>query len=149
MATDAVVGSGFTLSVSVGTSPPVITEIGQLKTASPGSTKVKFETITNTSSPRVGGTGVIYDEIIPTTASAGSVSFSGVFGPDDASHDLLTTLQDAGELSAWTIALPNSRGHWNFNGFVGGVSYKIEFDKAVEFSGTIDLTGPRTWTAGS
>jgi hypothetical protein len=155
MATDAVVGSGFILSVTTGTSPVVVTEIGQLKTASRSGTKVKMENITNTTSPRIVPGGVIYEEIIPTTASGGTVAFSGVFGPDDASQTLLQTIQDSGELNVWTITLPPAaggitpRGHWTFSAYVEDIAQKIEFDKAVEFSGSLALSGPCVYTSGS
>jgi hypothetical protein len=115
MATDAVVGSGVQLSVSVGTSPVVITEIGQLRTAKWSGNKVKMVDITNTDSPRVVSGGLIYEETLPTIVSPGDVDFSDVFGPDDASQVLLQETQDQGTLNVGTIALPNSRGFWTFS----------------------------------
>src|SRR6202034_3127111 len=122
MATDAVVGSGFQLSVSVGTSPVVITEIGQLRTAKRSGNKVKMVDITNTDSPRVVDGGLIYEETLPTIVSPGDVDFSGVFGPSDASQVLLQETQDLGSLCVWTIALPNSRGEWVFSAYVSEIA---------------------------
>jgi predicted secreted protein len=149
MATDAVVGSGFKLSVSVGTSPVVVTEIGQLRTAKRSGSKTKMVTVTNTDSPHVVSGGLIYEETLPTIISPGDVDFSGVFGPDDASQVLLQELQDLGSLNVWTISLPNARGHWAFSSYVSDISMDVDYSKEVSFSGKLSISGPVIYTAGS
>jgi hypothetical protein len=147
--TDAVVGSGFQLSVSVGTSPVVITEIGQLRTAKRSGSKTKMVTITNTDSPRVVSGGLIYEETLPTIISPGDVDFSGVFGPDDASQVLLQELQDLGSLNVYIISLPNARGHWTFSSYVSDISMDVDYSKEVTFSGKLSISGPVIYTSGS
>ena len=147
--TDAVVGSGFQLSVSVGTSPVVVTENGQLRTAKRSGSKTKMVDITNTDSPRVVSGGLIYEETLPTIVSPGDVDFSGVFGPDDASQVQLQQTQDHGDLNVWTIALPNARGHWTFSAYVSEISMDVDYSKEVTFSGKLSISGPVIYTAGS
>jgi hypothetical protein len=149
--THAVVGQGFQLSVATGTSPVVITPIGQLRTAKRSGSKTKILDITNTDSPRV-GTGLIYDEMLPVSVSPGDVDFSGIMNPSDTSQILLQTLQDAGTLSAWTISLPASgsppvpAGVWSFNAYVTEIAFDVDYSKEVSFSGKLTITGPAVYT---
>jgi hypothetical protein len=148
--TDAVVGSGFTLSVSVGTSPVVVTPIGQLRTAKRTGNKTKMVDISNTSSPRAVAGGLIYEETIPTIVGPGDVDFSGIFGPLDTSQVLLQSIQDLGSLNVWTIALPNSRGHWTFSAYVSEcASIDVDYSKEVAFSGKLSISGPVAYVSGS
>ena len=141
--TQAVVGQGFQLSVTSGTSPVVVTAIGQLRTAKRSGSKVKMVDITNTDSPGA------YEETIPTIISPGDVDFTGVFGPDDESQILLQTLQDARSLNDWKIELPNEAGHWDFSAYVSEIAMDLDYSKEVNFSGKLSITGPVIYTSGS
>lgn len=143
MATNAIQGQGFQLSVTVGTSPAVVTPIGQLRTAKRSGSKTKIVDITNTDSPSS------YEETMPTIISPGDVDFSGVFGPDDTSQILLQTIQDARTLNTWKIELPNTAGHWTFTAYVSEIAMDIDYSKEVTFSGKLSISGPVIYTSGS
>jgi predicted secreted protein len=148
MATVAIAGQGFQLSVTVGTSPVVVTPIGQLRTAKRSGSKTRILDITNTDSPRI-GSGLIYEETLPTQISPGDIDFTGIMNPDDPSQILLQTLQDAGSLNAWTIELPNEAGHWAFNAYVSELSFDIDYSKEISFSGKLSCSGSVVYTSGS
>ena len=143
MATQAIQGQGFQLSVTVGTSPAVVTPIGQLRTAKRSGSKTKIVDITNTDSPSS------YEETMPTIISPGDVDFTGVFGPDDTSQILLQTIQDARTLNTWKIELPNAAGHWAFTAYVSEIAMDIDYSKEVTFSGKLSISGPVIYTSGS
>jgi hypothetical protein len=147
--TDAVVGSGFTLSVAVGTSPVVNTSVLQLRSVKRSGNKTKMVDVTCTSSPAAVSGGLPYEETRPTIISPGTISITGIFGPADASQALMQTLQDEGTLNTWTIQLPNTRGEWVFSAYVseGGV-IDVEFNKEVTYSAALSISGPVTYTSG-
>jgi hypothetical protein len=154
IATVAVPGLGFTLSVVTGTSPIVTTTIGQLKEVKRSGAKTKMINITCTSSPRI-GTGLIYEETMPIMIGPGDIDFSGIFNPGDLSQISLQTMQDAGTLGEWTIELPLNpantalEGHWTFAAYVSDLSTSLSFDKEISFSGKLSITGPPVFTPGS
>jgi predicted secreted protein len=135
-ATIAIQGQGFVLSVLL--SPPIA--IGQLRTVKSSGSKIKMADITNTNSPSA------YEEILPTIISPGTISFTGVLNPSDTSQIELQTLQNNRTLSPWKIELPNAAGNWTFSAYVGSWAWDVDYSKEVTFSGSLDISGPVTYT---
>ena len=69
----------------------------------------------------------------------GTVSIEGNFTNDSSQTGLLDLV--GGEPVAMTIAFPDSKGTWSFNGYLNAFSTDAPMDDKITFSATIKVSG--------
>lgn len=133
---------------SGGTAGSSYTNVAQLKNADFDGLKVDFDEITNFDSPTGGAGLAVFKEYIKTVVDGGSCTFDGVLNPaDPTSEALFTNLQLNGQtaLYFWKLTLTDG-SILVFQGYVESFKMKVQYNKAITFSGGIKIVGPITAT---
>jgi predicted secreted protein len=140
-ASQATQGYESTFSIGTGVSSPyTYTPMAELKTIDFGGIKVAIIDVSNLSSP--GG----FREKITGFKDGNTITVSGNFIGDATQLAILTAIMD-GVAVPWKITAPVQNGTKTYTVTGMGIvtDRKIgpmEIDKAIEFSCTVDLTGP-------
>lgn len=136
-------GRGSTLSI--GATP---TEIGEMTDVSFNRPEWDFVDVTNLDS----GSD---QEMLATIRKAASFTAKGNRVAADAGQLLVETAYATGALSAFTLQLPKtstqtvSGDKYTFNAYVKSASFDVAPTKQIEYSISLQTSGPVTFTAGS
>lgn len=131
-------GRGSKLSTSPDGS--TYTAVAQLKSLTYSGLKATTDDITNLDSPNA------YKELLPTVIDPGDVTFDGILNPSNASDNNLLALLNSQVQNNFKITLTDGTEH-TFSGYVTEyVPAKVDYSKAIMFSGKISITGPVTVT---
>jgi len=136
-------------------STPTGLQVIALKDYTFPSQKIKFDSITNTSSPLQGL--VVLEENIPTTLDPGEASFTGIMNPADPGFQAVQAAFVSQLPQSWQIQLPPISGQsvsGNVYEFVGWVSsnplpMSVDASKAITFKLDIKLCSFVTVLTGS
>jgi len=102
--------------------------------------KADLADVTNMDSPTA------FREYLPTLLDAGEVKFdTNLINTDAIQNDLMTDFTNQ-TLLFWRIQLPNTRGKWEFQGYVTGVDTSLEVAKQAQRAITLKITGAIVWT---
>jgi hypothetical protein len=144
MTSKAQIGAGTKLKRGDAASPEVFTTIAELLSLEHSGKKIDLVEVTNMDSVAQGG--LIYKEFINGLADGGEIKFNANYIPADATQaDFASSFN--GTKHNWKIELPTSPLHtWAFAGIITASEYKYPLDKQMEFSGTIKITGPDTFS---
>jgi predicted secreted protein len=149
--TKAVAGKGTAFSIQTANVSGTITYTGvaELKQLNFSGSKNDFVDVTNFDSASR------FKEKIVTLADAGDVAIAGNYVSGDTGQAALRAAFVSGATLSFKIVLPLQSGQtttgetWIFLAFVSELDNSVQYDKALEFSGKLTLTGPITVTPGT
>jgi len=150
------IGKGTVFSIGIAGSPETWTPIAQLKTAAFAGQKLNFDDITNLDSPNLGTSTVATKEFLPSLVDPGTISLGGIFLPVDGGYLAFNTAYQAAALTDFKIVLPKGPGQttsgnqYAFSGYIVEAPLPdVQFDKALTWKTTIQITTPITLTPGT
>lgn len=115
------------------------TKVGEAK-AIGFSIKGNFEDVSNMDSPSA------YKEWLAAMIDGGSVKVDTNFLNGDPVQNLLLGDLGAQTLLFWRVQLPNTKGKFEFQGFVEDFSPQFDVSKAASNSVSIKVSGAVVWT---
>jgi phosphoglucomutase len=130
-------GTQFSRSADGGTTRVVIAEAKKIGFSVKGS----FEDVTNMD------TTSAYKEWLPGMIDGGSVTVELNFINTDTVQGELWADLAAQTLLTWRVQLPNTRGRFDFSGYVEGMDPDFDVEKAASNKLSVKISGALTWTA--
>src|SRR6185437_4550393 len=94
-------------------------------------------------------------EMLSTIRKAPTIEMKGNRVAGDAGQVAVETAYQAGTISSFTVTLPKtstqttSGDKYVFNAYVKNCNFSIQTTKQIEFSISLQVSGPCTFTAGS
>lgn len=148
-----IMGRGSAFSIS--TDGTTFTKIGQIQQVSYSGGKQNFDDITNLDSPAPTGGTAVFEEVAPTTNSAGQAQLTGVFSDVDAGQLMFNAAFNNSQLVYVKMQMAPRTGQTK--GFLRTYTAYVQepinpsygTTKAMTFQVSLKVTGGFTDTAGS
>jgi len=150
----AVSGKGTIFSIQtavVAGSPPTFTytQVAEIKTLDFSGSKNDLEDVTNLDSLNR------FKQYVATLADAGDCSISGNYITSDTGQTAFKAAFNSAAVLSFKIVLPLQAGQttqgeaWTFLGIVSELDNTVQYDKVLQFTSKVKVTGPITVTPGS
>ncbi|HTF67032.1 MAG TPA: phage tail tube protein [Edaphobacter sp.] len=148
MASKAQVGRSSVFSIGTPGGSPTYTPVGEVKSS--GITGAQWGTtdVTNYDSG-------VDQEFITTVRNNGSLKLDGNRVSSDAGQIMVETAFSTGAITPFELKLPKSSGQtsagdtFTFNALVESRDFTVGVSEVINYSVTLKISGPVTFTAGS